>query len=687
MRFAKLTIVMLCCATLVCVAQTTSVTLQVTDTDGQSWNNGSYTAQLVMPPGQPQPQAFVIAGTTTVVPNQFQSAGLNSTGGGSLIVTPNASIAPGGSQWAFTFNPLATPAASYQTLVTISGTTQTVSPVPPGIRVSVNTPVNRVLAYLDLEITGANLGSVYFNLTDTTVHLCSVFISNTCTWTVGSGTGITIGGDLFAINGTQQEVIGLENNALPALVAGFLQWNGSNWVFSTPGGVISGLTTGFLTKALNSTTIGNSGFDDGVTTANTGTYGSSGGFAVPNGPIKVGTAPTACGSAPNCIAFGQTATAGSPTAGQNYFKSVAGGWVCSINGGGETSCISGGITGATANGGLVLTGTTLGLLLTCTDKQGLSWNNGTTSWGCATIDLSTTAVTGNLGVSHLNSGTGASGTTAWFGDGTWKSVLSQGGGGLPAPQIGDSIRFNVLGDSQWDATQSGFHNAATMYEVVGTSGPSQYGNVGNSNASSISNSAPGNFPIATDSASRSYTSAASASTSTIIGETFGGAASFGIYGFGSFYRWSSRFRPGNTTNVRYWNGVFRYDTGGTGTETATCLSNTSLATNTPNKRFIAFRYSAGTDTNWQAVTSTGSGGAQTVTDTGIAPDTTAAHTFEITYDGTTARFFIDGVIKVTTTTNVPAGSIASAMGCWSGDNENTATVIVGTHYWTSIELK
>jgi hypothetical protein len=178
--------------------QTTTVTLQATDADGQSWNNGSWIATLYSPPGVPN-GPFNILGTSTAVPNQTQGGFLSGTGGASLTLTPNASIAPAGTQWQFSFCPQAT-AACTQIAVTIVGATQTVAPALAGIRASVLSPINRVTAYRDTEITGANVGAFYLNLTDQGLHVCITAVSNQCTVWGGGGSGGGGGGSCSGAN-------------------------------------------------------------------------------------------------------------------------------------------------------------------------------------------------------------------------------------------------------------------------------------------------------------------------------------------------------------------------------------------------------------------------------------------------------------------------------------------------------
>jgi len=264
--------------------------------------------------------------------------------------------------------------------------------------------------------------------------------------------------------------------------------------------------------------------------------------------------------------------------------------------------------------------------------------------------------------------------------------FTYGSSGIATPsnaQTGDTLRYNVYGDSKWDATQSGARFSATMYDPTIASGPFGYGAIGNSTGLS-SGSQSTVLATATDNPGRTYSGAATGSTSTVIGEQIGQGGNFGLWGFGATYRWAHRFKIGNTTNARYWTGLTTFDTGGLGGEGVSTQGTTSTATNTPNRHTLGFRYSNGTDTNWQCVGTTGT--ALTAVDTGTAPDTTAPHTFEFTFTGAALNCFIDGVLVATVTTNLPAATQGRGVLFWTGDNENTATAIAGTNYWMTLEL-
>jgi hypothetical protein len=241
----------------------------------------------------------------------------------------------------------------------------------------------------------------------------------------------------------------------------------------------------------------------------------------------------------------------------------------------------------------------------------------------------------------------------------------------------------VYGDTAWDATQPNRRFVTTTYDVV-------QGSLFNYGAISFTPASLGTptsvFPTATDGGGVSSASSSSASTSTVIGWEVGKGANYGDFGFGGFYRWGLRFMPGQSTNARYWLFLTVFNAGGSGSETQDALGSTAFATDTPNRSTLAFRYSATTDSNWECTAQT-TGGSQTATSTGTAIDTANPHTFEITFDGTTERCFIDGALKASVTTNIPAATVYRVVEGWTGDNKNTANVVSGTAYWMTLDLK
>jgi parallel beta helix pectate lyase-like protein len=150
------------------LAQTTSVTLQVTDTDGQTWNNGTWSVLLELPPGSgfANSSTFKLISNGQIVPNQAQAGALNGTGGASFTVTPNSAI---GAASVWNFNVCAQGAnGCLSQQITVNGASQSVTINPPAIRISMINPPLLVTAYADSELINLTPGQQYFNLTTLT---------------------------------------------------------------------------------------------------------------------------------------------------------------------------------------------------------------------------------------------------------------------------------------------------------------------------------------------------------------------------------------------------------------------------------------------------------------------------------------------------------------------------------------
>ena len=227
-----------------CQGQSTSVTLQVTDLDVQTWNNGTWSVQLTSPPGVPCCN-YNILGTNTPVPNQQQSGALSGTGGASLTVTPNTSIAPARTQWTFQVCPQASPSPCFQQSFTITGAAQTVTINPPAIRINLQNPVVKVTAYQDIEAVNGSFGSEYFNLTSSAVRVCISVALNVCTYAALGGGGGTPGGSNTQIQYNNAGAFGGDSN---------LTWNSASKIFTlglSPISLISPDPTGFVNQILS----------------------------------------------------------------------------------------------------------------------------------------------------------------------------------------------------------------------------------------------------------------------------------------------------------------------------------------------------------------------------------------------------------------------------------------------------
>lgn len=161
-------------------AQTT-VTMTVTDGGSQVWANASYTLSSL---------GLGVAPIT---------GSLNSGGTATITVPHSSASAAVGDQWTIRVCPIATSPCYTQTSVIASAATQTITVTPPAISIPVGiananpgTPPSQpfIAAYADAEITGAVVGTTYYNTTSSAVRACSALPCSGASWVAAGGSPV-----------------------------------------------------------------------------------------------------------------------------------------------------------------------------------------------------------------------------------------------------------------------------------------------------------------------------------------------------------------------------------------------------------------------------------------------------------------------------------------------------------------
>jgi hypothetical protein len=164
-------------------SQNTNVTATITDSGGQSWNNGTYTFNFIPAPRLANGPYRLNGSPYTPVPI---TGSLSSTGTFTSVPVPdNNLITPSGTLWSVTVCIQANYACFTSNPLTITGASQTItsSVIPPALSVTCGA---NIIAYLDSEVS-CGIGGSYYNLTSQSIRVCQTVVANVCTVWGGNG--------------------------------------------------------------------------------------------------------------------------------------------------------------------------------------------------------------------------------------------------------------------------------------------------------------------------------------------------------------------------------------------------------------------------------------------------------------------------------------------------------------------
>jgi len=169
------------------LAQSTTVSGTVIDTDSQAWFAGSVVASFVPAPGT-NPNQYTWSGGAF---NAGASITIPITAGGNYSgsIPSNTAMNLSGSKWTLTTNSGTTSLSTQSQTISITGGTQTVNFVPAGIRITAGPGA---VAYADIEVA-AQVGQSYFQLNPTAAsavtRICQTSSGSVCSLWANSGGG------------------------------------------------------------------------------------------------------------------------------------------------------------------------------------------------------------------------------------------------------------------------------------------------------------------------------------------------------------------------------------------------------------------------------------------------------------------------------------------------------------------